>query len=103
MGKIRSVLKRVRLRYRRSSTLTKTVVISTIVVCMAALLMIGWRIDSAVADYEAKKDLAAQLEQENNKLNENIDGLGSADSIEQIAKDELGMVPSDAVVITPED
>lgn len=103
MGTIRSVLKRVRLRYRRSSTLTKTVVISTIVVCMAALLMIGWRIDSAVADYEAKKDLAAQLEQENNKLNENIDGLGSADGIEQIAKDELGMVPSDAVVITPED
>lgn len=103
MGKIHSVLKRIRLRYRRSSTLTKTVVISTIVVCMAALLMIGWRIDSAMADYEAKKDLAAQLEHENNKLNENIDGLGSADSIDQIAKDELGMVPSGAVVITPED
>ena len=103
MGKLRSVLKRVRIKYRRSSTLTKTVVISTIVVCMVALLVIGWRIDSVVADYEAKKELAAQLEQENNKLNENIDDLGSADSIEQIAKDELGMVPSDAVVITPDD
>ena len=103
MGKIRSLLKRVRLRYRRSSTLTKTVVISTIVVCMVALMVISWRIDSVIADYEAKKDLAAQLEQENNKLNDNIDDLGSADSVDQIAKDELGMVPGDAVVITPND
>lgn len=103
MRKLRSFLRRVRIKYRRSSTLTKAVVICTIVVCMAALLVIGWRIDSVIADYEAKKDLAAQLEQENNKLGESIDNLGSADSIEQIAKDELGMVPSDAVVITPDE
>lgn len=103
MRKLRSFLRRVRIKYRRSSTLTKAVVISTIVVCMVALLVIGWRIDSAIADYEAKKDLAAQLEQENDKLGENIDNLGSADSIDQIAKDELGMVPGDAVVITPDD
>ena len=103
MRKLRSILKRIRFKYRRSSSLTKTVVISTIVVCMAALLVIGWRIDAAIVDYEAKKDLAAQLEQEQNKLNESIDNLGSADSVDQIAKDELGMVPGDAVVITPDD
>ncbi len=103
MRKLRSFLRRVRIKYRRSSTLTKTMVISTIVVCMVALLVIGWRIDCAIADYEAKRDLAAQLEQENDKLGENIDNLGSADSIDQIAKDELNMVPSDAVIITPED
>ena len=103
MRKLRSFLRRVRIKYRRSSTLTKAVVICTIVVCMVALLVIGWRIDSVIADYEAKRDLAAQLEQENDKLGENIDNLGSADSIEQIAKDELGMVPSDAVVITPDE
>ena len=102
MRKLRSFLKRVRIKYRRSSPLIKTVVIATIVVCMAALLVIGWRIDAAIADYEAKKELAAQLEQEQNKLNEDIDNLGSADSVDQIAKDELGMVPGDAVVITPD-
>lgn len=101
MRKLRSILKRIRIKYRRSSSLTKAVVISTIVVCMAALLVIGWRIDAAIADYEAKKAQAAQLEQEQNKLNENIDNLGSPDSVDQIAKDELGMVPGDAVVITP--
>lgn len=103
MRKLRSILKRIRIKYRRSSSLTKTVVLSTIVVCMAALLVIGWRVDAAIADYDAKKDLAAQLEQEQNKLNENIDNLGSADSVDQIAKDELGMVPGDAVVITPDE
>ena len=103
MRKLRAFLKRIRIKYRRSSTLTKTVVLSTIVVCMVALLVIGWRIDAAMAAYEAKKDQAAQLEQENNQLGENIDNLGSADSVDQIAKDELGMVPGDAVVITPDD
>ena len=102
MRKLRSILKRVRIKYRRSSPLIKTVVIATIVVCMAALVVIGKGIDAAVADYEAKKELAAQLEQDNNKISDNIDNLGSADSVDQIAKDELGMVPGDAVVITPD-
>ena len=38
MGKLVDRLKRVRLVYRRSSSLTKTVVLSAIVLSMAALL-----------------------------------------------------------------
>ena len=45
---------------------------------------------------------AAQLEQENSQLEQDIDSLGSLDSLQQIAKDELGLVDPDTVVLQPE-
>lgn len=103
MERIVRLLKRVRLVYRRSSRLTKAVVLSAIILSMAALVTLNLT-QSAVQDRtDELADQAAQLEQENQKLEENIDGLGSADSVEQIAKDELGMVDPDTVVIEPEE
>lgn len=101
MRKLIALLSRVRLKYRRSSTMTKTVVMSAIVVCMLALLTLQIANTAKEKRLEADRQRAAQLEQEQNKLNDNIDKLGSAESAEQIAKDELGMVPTDAVVIVP--
>ncbi len=103
MGKLRSFLKRLQPVYRRSSTLTKTVVITAIALSMAALLTLQLAITATQKRYEEQKDQAAQLEQENNQLEQNIDNLGSADSVDQIAKDELGLVPTDAVIISPEE
>ncbi len=103
MRKLRSLLKRVRIKYRRSSTLTKTVVMSAIVLSMAALLTLQIAYDAQMKRYEAERQQAIQEEREQNKLNQNNDALGSADSVEQIAKDELNMVPTDAVVIVPEE
>ena len=101
MKKLIALLSRVRLKYRRSSTMTKTVVMSAIAVCMVALLTLQIANTEKEKQLEADRQKAAQLEQENNKLDDNIDKLGSAESAEQIAKDELGMVPTDAVVIVP--
>ena len=101
MRKLRSLLKRVRLVYRRSSTLTKTVVMSAIALSMAALLTLQIAYNAQMKRYEENRQQAAQLEQENDKLEENNNAMGSADSVEQIAKDELNMVPTDAVVIVP--
>ena len=101
MGRLRSTLKRVRLVYRRSSTLTKTVVIATIAISMVVLLFLHGHITAAEKRYEAEKNQAAHLEQDNNKLEENINSIGSVDNAEQIAKDELGMLPSDSVIMIP--
>jgi len=101
MAKLRALLKRVRLVYRRSSTLTKTVVMSTIVVSMAALLAINAAIGAAEKAAAANTDQAAQLEQENEKYKDGIGAQGSIEGAEQFAKDELDMVPTDAVVIAP--
>ena len=103
MRKLRSLLKRVRIKYRRSSTLTKTVVMSAIALAMAALLALQIAYDAEVKREEAARQQAIQEEREQNKLNEGMDSLGSADSVDQIAQDELNMVPTDAVVIVPEE
>ncbi len=101
MGRIGSYLKRVRLVYRRSNTLTRGLILSAIVVSMAILLALHLSISAAQDHTEDLADKAGRLEQENQQLEENIDGLGSADSVEQIAKDELGLVDPDTTIIDP--
>ena len=103
MGKLIDRLKRVRLVYRRSSSLTKTVVLSAIVLSMAALLTLNLTVRAARQEAEDLGKQAAQLEQENQKLKENIAGLGSVEGVEQIARDELGLVKPDTVIIEPEE
>lgn len=101
MDRIVRLLKRVRLVYRRSSTLTKAVVLSAIVLSMAALITLQLTISAAQDRTQDLTDQAAQLEQENQQLEDKIDNLGSADSVEDIAKDELDMVDPDTVIIEP--
>lgn len=103
MKRIKRMLKQIRLVYCKSNTLTKTVVMSAIVLSMAALLTLHLSITIAEKRTAELTEQAAQLEQENEQLEENIDALGSADSVQQIAKDELGLVDPDTVVIDPEE
>ena len=44
---------------------------------------------------------AAALEQENADLQEDMEALGSAQSIQEIAKESLGLVDPDTVIIKP--
>lgn len=88
----------VRLVYQRSQTLTKVVVLVALVLSMAALLTLG------IARRDAEKrtaellEQARQLEQENNQLERYIDELGTVQSVERIAAEELGLVDPDTVV-----
>lgn len=103
MKRIKRMLKRVRIVFCKSSTLTKTAVLSAVALSMAALLVLNLSISIAEKNTAELTDQAAQLEQENEQLEENIDSLGSADSVEKIAEDELGLVDPDTVVIDPEE
>ena len=49
----------------------------------------------------APVDEAAALEQENADLQEDIEALGSAQSVQEIAKESLGLVDPDTVIIKP--
>lgn len=100
MQKLIKLLSRVRIKFRRSSSLTKTVVLSAVVLSLAALLTLHLTINATQAKADALKDEAAQLEQENKELEDKVDSLGSADGIEDIAKDE-GMVGENDIIITP--
>lgn len=102
MRKLKRMLKNIRLVYRRSSTLTKTVVLSAIVLSLAALLTLSLSIRAYDREAQKMKDQAAQLEQENATLESKIENQGSAEGVEQFAKDELGLVDPDTVILVPE-
>jgi len=97
-----NLFSRVRLVYKRSKPLTKIVVLCTIVLSMVALLTIRQQLLDTQTMKDSLKDKAAQLEQENDQLEDKIDSLGSVDSVEQIAKDELDLVDPDSVIFQPE-
>ncbi len=103
MEQIKKLLKRVKLVYRRSNTLTKVVVTSAIVLSMAALLALNLTIAAIENRTDDLTNQAGQLEQDNQTLEENIGQLGTAEGIIQIAKDLWNMVFPDTVVVQPED
>lgn len=92
---------RFRVVYKRSSTLTKVLLLAAVVLSTVALLSLGRVIADADAQNQALLGQAAQLEGENAQLEQNIQGLGSVDGAMQIAKDELGLVDPDTVILTP--
>ena len=102
MAKIREKLKLIKLRLRPSPRSTKIMLIVAILLAMVALIALRLAIhnlDNRTADL---RDKAAALEQENRDLRENIGILGSVQSIIQIARDELGLVDPDTVILEPE-
>lgn len=92
---------RFRLVFRRSSTLTKCVVLATVVLCTAALLALRGAILSTRAQTEALRTQAYTLEQENSQLEQDISQLGSVQSITRIAQEELGLADPNTIVFTP--
>jgi len=103
MGKLLAKLKRVRFVYRRSNNMTKTVVISAIALSMAALLILYAAIGAAESRYNDQKNQAAQLEQSNNELQEDIQNLGTLESVIELAKKFWNMVFPDTVVFGPKE
>ena len=103
MANIINYLKHIRLEFRRSSGRMTLFIMGIIlfgVVCLFAL-------NSAIRSTEAANALlvtqALQLEQENARFDEKIDALGTVQGVEQIARDELGLVDPDTVLIQPGD
>ena len=80
----------------------KVVVICAIVLCMATLLTLRFISEDLNAQTQELRSQAAELERENEELQEKIDALGSVESDERIAQEELGLAYPDTVIIQPE-
>lgn len=99
MIKIRSFLRRFQLQYRRTSALHKVVIAAAVVLSSVALLsmrLAQWNAEENLAGLQHR---AAVLEQENAELRQNIDELGTTDSVRRIAQEELGLVDPDTIII----
>ena len=94
---------RVRLVYKRSSTLTKVLVLFAVVLSTVTLLSLRSLILETESRNAALLGQAAQLEGENAQLEQKIDSLGTLDSIMQIARDELGLEDPNTVLLVPQD
>ncbi len=91
----------IRLVYRRSSTLMKCVVLTTVVLCTAALITLRISIQTARGQQADLQQQAAQLEQDNRALTRQIAELGTVESVKRIATLELGLVDPDSEFFTP--
>ena len=101
MGERKNPFRNVKFVLRPSSPLLKIVVILVILFSMAALLALTWvrsSIQARTADLQAQ---AAELEYQNQELEEKIGQLDSEQSVKDIAREELGLVDPDEVVIDP--
>lgn len=95
-------LSRIRIRILRSSTATKVAIVCAVVLSTVTLAALHGILQQTLEQTEALRQQAAQLEQENAELKDKIDDLGSVDSVEDIAKEELGLVDPDTVIIEPQ-
>lgn len=102
MAADRNSFRRVRLVYRRSSTLLKCVVLATIVFSTLALLTLRFAILDAQKQSQALRTEAAKLEQENQELSRSIAQLGTVQSVTELAGKLLGLVDPDTVIFLPE-
>ena len=103
MSKRANPLHRVKLVYRRSSTLLKCVVLAAIVLSIAALIVLRAALVQVQSRNEILRTQAAQLDAENKELKEDISQADSLEGIEKIAQEELGLVDPNASFFTPAD
>lgn len=87
--------------WKRSNMLLKVILAALIVFSVAAMSALGWVHAGIRSQTEELSREAQRLVIENQALNRKINALGTEASVRQIAKEELGMVPADTVLITP--
>ncbi len=102
MAKIKALLAGKQLVYHRSMNLTKIMVLTALVLSMAALVALHLSIGSINADTADLNRRAAALEQNNSEMINDIQDLGSVQSVIKIAQKELGLANPDAVALRPE-
>ena len=91
----------IRLVYRRSSVLVKSVVLATLVVSVLALVILRLSIQSQKSQQAELEYEAAVLEQENRAQTKRNAELGTVESVKRIATLQLGLVDPDSQFFTP--
>ena len=102
MSDRKSPFSSITLVYRRSRPVTKIVVLAAVVLSIVALLALRSAIITTRENAEELRGQAMELEQENNRLEQYIQELGTIRAIIRIAQEKLGLVEPDSVIIQPE-
>ena len=101
MAERKNPFRNIRVILRPGTKKLKIALVLLILVCAAALVALGVVRGRIEARTQALLDQAAALEQDNADLKEKTDQLGTSSIIKEIAREELGLVDPDTVLITP--
>ena len=94
--------KNVKVEVRPASNILKIVLIVLILFSIVALAALRWVHDGILTQIDELKKEASGLEYANEVLDQKTEELGSVQSIQDIAQEELGLVDPDTVIIDPE-
>ena len=94
--------KNVKVEVRPASNILKIILILLILFSIVALVALRWVHNGILTQIDELKDEASGLEYANAELDQKTDELGSVQSIQDIAKEELGLVDPDTIIIDPE-
>ena len=103
MANIINYLKHIRLEFRRSSSRMTMFILGIVLFGIIGLFVLQSALRNTEAANAILETQALALEQENAQYAANISGLGTVQGVEQIARDELGLVDPDTVLIQPGD
>ena len=101
MQKKKNPLGHIRFIYRRSSPLTKCVVLVALILSTLALIALRVGIQSQQGQQQKLQEQTAQLEYENYQLAKQIAEIGTVESVKRIATEELGLVDPNSQFFTP--
>ena len=102
MEKIRDFFSRFQFVYQRTRNITKIMVILALVLCTGALITLRLATKDLENRTDKLYDRAVVLDQENEELREDINKLGSVQSVVEIAEEELGLVQPGTVIYQSE-
>ncbi len=94
--------KKVKVEVRPASNILKIILTILILFSIVALIALRWVHNGILFQIDALKDEASGLEHANEVLDQKTQELGSVQSIQDIAKEELGLVDPNTIVIDPE-
>ena len=89
---------KVRFVYRRSSLAVKVIVLTTVILLISGLAILKLVKKSYDRKTQESWTDAASQQQENNVVQQHIDEIGTPQSTQRIAQEELDLYPSDAVI-----
>lgn len=102
MAKKKNPLRNAKVVIRQSPKALKIALIVLILFFMATLATLRWVHNNILAETENLREEASALEYENSQLDQKTGELGSVKSVEDIAREELGLVDPDTVIIDPQ-
>ena len=93
---------KVKVEVRPASNILKIILTILILFSIVALIALRWVHNGILFQIDELKEEASELEHANEELDQKTQELGSVQSIEDIAQEELGLVDPDTILIDPE-